>query len=403
MKIYTALPKPFLARKYPDDHFFSRDMGLTCLTLRELGYESMVVMPDGPDAKKHPDVIRTTLAAMETPEFWRKLGVHAVILWSWAAPRYTPVARAIKTSGAKLLLRCDNGGPYSQREKGVRRSFREHYLGQRYVERGAVIAGVAAAMKTPLFYIPAVFDNRVLEHMSFADVIYNETPDGALGLKHFLVRAGRGDIAARVQYLPHPIAPFSVIDPDAGGEIRKERRVFAVGRWDSHQKNARMCVRVLSEFLKANPDYEADLIGPGDWVVESFRKNMPESVQRRITVYGRMNNAEVRKHCARARIFFATSRSESFNIAAAEALSEGCTLVGGSHIASFRHFVSRNSGTLARRYTAKDLLAALWVEVEAWEQGARDPRQIVREWRMELAARAVTGRMVKSIDLGAHA
>ena len=112
MRILTATPKAFLTANESDSSFFSRDMGLTCRALREAGVESQVVMLEGPEARAHPDVIRGSRSDLESADWWARLNPDAVVLCAWAAPRYTPIARAIRESGAVLIARCDSGEPY---------------------------------------------------------------------------------------------------------------------------------------------------------------------------------------------------------------------------------------------------------------------------------------------------
>lgn len=385
MKIWTSTPKPFLTVNEPDNSFFSRDMGLTCYALREQGVESMVVMTDSPEAKKHPDIIRTSLEKMKDSEWWRGFHLDAVVLGAWAAPRYTPIARAIKKSGAKVIIRCDSGQPYSQWQKTLWRAFYDNYLGFRCRGREWGEAYILSLLKTAIFYLPAVYEKKVIEHMACADLILNETPEGVHYLKALLCCYGRMDIAARVRYVPHPVAE----NMGYSGSEKKEKRIIAVGRWDSYQKNAPLLMRSLVRTLMDNRDYEAHVFGSGERLLKKNLKDMPKDVASRIYIRGKVLNEVLQDEYQKSRIFFAPSRSESFNIAAAEALACGCSFVGSGHIFSFRNFVSKNSGTLARQYSLKGMSEALAVEIYSWEHRYYNCICAAEQWHAEVSCETI--------------
>jgi len=385
MKIFTATPRPFLTEKDPDSTFFSRDMGLTCYALRMAGVESQVVLLDGPDVKQHPDVTRASLSQMESAHWWEQFELDAVVLCAWVAPRYTPIARAIKESGAKLIVRCDSGEPYSQRQKNIRQAFYTHYLSSCYKGNGWAYAVGYSFLKTPVFYIPAVYENRVVEHLSYADLILNETPVGALLLKELLKKKGRPDIAARVRYVPHPIANGA----EYSAEIEKERRIIAVGRWDNYQKNASLLVRSLEKVLALQPAYHAYLFGGGEDVLRKLIRRLPENIRARINIRGNVDHGELIREYQRSRILFMPSRSEACSVAAEEALACGCSVAGSKHIFCLQNFISKNSGTLASEYSVKGMVSALTAEISKWEGSMFSVEQSARLWKEEVSASAV--------------
>lgn len=396
MRILTATPKVFLTVHETDSSFFSRDMGLTCRALREAGCESRVVMPEGPEARAHPDVIRGSMSDLESADWWARLNPDAVVLCAWAAPRYTPVARAIRESGALLIARCDSGEPFSQWQKTLRQSFRTHYLAARYEGRSWAWACGYSLLKTPLFYLPFLYDHRVVEHLAQAHLILSETPDIARSLGEFLRGKGRPELAGRVRCVPHPIMDGAGIS----GEAVKLRRILSVGRWDHYSKNAPLLIRSLGRVLALRSDYEAHLYGGGDDVLRALVRRLPEAVRSRIVVRGRVDHEVLLSEYRNGRIFFAPSRSESFNMSAAEALCAGCSVVGSGHISSFRYFASKNSGTPAARYTVASMAEALDAEIEHWETGGRDPAEIGRLWREEVCSTSVAARILEAVQAG---
>src|SRR5690606_19663012 len=104
-------------------------------------------------------------------------------------------------------------------------------------------------------------------------------------------------------------------------------------RWESHQKNFPLMLKVLNGVLQQHPDWTALLLG-------TLPRNGAKALSRlgdvaeRIVLGGSRPHAKVCEELSRSRIFVMTSRTESFGIAAAEALCCGTSVVGPAHIAS---------------------------------------------------------------------
>lgn len=394
MKIFTATPMAVLNESDQDYNFFCRDMGLTCYALREQGVESQVVLLDFPRAKKHPDILRATLQDMENAQWWKSLGLDAVVLGAWAAPRYTAIARAVKNSGTRLMVRCDSGGPYSQWQMTPAQVLYVNHLGPKYRGHGTPYAWLSSLARSLAGYIPAYYEKKVLEHMAYADVIMNETPEGVRCLKELLCRYGQIEVAARVQYVPHPVRKEMTCRPG----LPKQKRIIAVGRWQSYQKNTPLLIQSLFRALNEHPDYEAHIFGSGTAELQALVAKASGTIKNRICIRGKIPNEELVKEYQASRIFFAPSRSESFNIAAAEALSCGCSFAGSGHIFSFRNFVSKNTGTLARKYAVESMAQALSVEIVAWDLGLRNPSDSAAQWAGEVGQSAVAGRILSALS-----
>lgn len=398
MKIFTATPKAFLTNRCSDDSFFSRDMGLTCCALQKAGVESKVVLLDGPDVKPHPDIIRASLEQMESVAWWKQFNLDAVVLCAWVAPRYTPIAKAIKESGAKLIVRCDSGEPYSQWQKTVWQSFYSHYLFARYAGKGWAPACGISLLRTPLFYVPAVYENRVLKHLAQADLILNETPEGVRLLNELLKKKGRADIATKVRYVLHPITDDAGYD----GAVEKKKWIVAVGRWDNYQKNAPLLIQTLGKVLAEHPDYEAHLFGGGESTLRKLTQRLPANIQSRMVIRGIVGHAALIHEYQKSRILFMPSRSEGCAVAAEEALTCGCSVVGGARLLCMLNFASKNSGTLAHTYNIRSMADALRAEVSAWEGGARVPVRISQMWRREMDTATLSSTILNSGEPHGH-
>jgi glycosyltransferase involved in cell wall biosynthesis len=394
MKIYTATPMAVLDETDQDSNFFSRDMGLTCHGLQAAGVESKVVLLDFPGAKQHPDMIRATLVQMEDAQFWRSLELDAVVLGAWAAPKYTSIARAIKGGGAKLIIRCDSGAAYDAWQKSLKENMYRCYLSRRYKGAGFISSCLFSASVAGLFYVPAFYTKKVVEHMSCADLIMNETPEGVRYLKALLCRYGLTGIAARVKCVLHPVAAVGGYDE----RVTKEQRIIAVGRWDNYQKNTPMLIESLAKVLEKYPDCEAHIFGSGGDVLDRLCRRLPEAVRSRIHIGGQILNSDLETEYQKSRILFMPSRTEGSSVAAEEALCFGCSVVGSSHIFCMRNFVSKNSGTLARKYSVDGMVEALSCEINAWELGLRNAGQIAAGWGQEVCLDAVVRNIMSAVD-----
>jgi glycosyltransferase involved in cell wall biosynthesis len=390
VRIYTATPLAVLSETDLDYNFFCRDMGLICHGLREQGVESQVVLLDFPGAKKHPDIIRATLQQMVDQQWWKQFNLDAVVLGAWAAPKYTPIAKAIKEAGAKVIVRCDYGDCYSQWQGSLWWPWYRNYLYSRYEGQGFFYACLFSALKTTAFYIPAVYEKKVVEHLSYADLIMNETPESTRFLKAFLSRYRRADLAARVIYVLHPVSG----EMGYSGAAEKERRIIAVGRWDHYSKNASLLIKTIRKVLSAHDGYEVHIFGGGGTMLEKELASVPEAVRRRVHIRGKLPNRELVAEYQKSQILFMPSRSEGASVAATEALACGCSIVGRTQIFSMRNFVSKNSGTLARRYSVRGMSEALSIEINTWAEGLRDPAGFAVQWEAEVSQRAIARTII---------
>ena len=85
-KIYCCTPVAFIA---DESTFFIRDTGLVSRSMRNDGAESKVIMPlPYYEEDLRDEILRTEYKNLESAAWWRSLQLDAVILYSWAYPRY---------------------------------------------------------------------------------------------------------------------------------------------------------------------------------------------------------------------------------------------------------------------------------------------------------------------------
>jgi len=159
---------------------------------------------------------------------------------------------------------------------------------------------------------------RLRKTLRLLPCILVETPHATALWKSLASRLGADP--EKIHCVPHPIQTDTFkFDP----AIPKKNQIISVGRWDSYQKNLPLLLKTLRYFLDKNPSWTSLVIGSG---------LHPKSPHPRITFFPSLLPPDLARHMQESKIFFSSSRYESFGLAAAEASACGCTVVGPSMI-----------------------------------------------------------------------
>lgn len=382
----TAIPLPYAE----DGGFWDRDAGLACLGLRELGVDAKFVALGMPQESEQPPLIIATIEQMCDANWWRSRQVEGVFIYSWGAPRYEPIARAIRKAGIKLVVHLDSDGCLSPRV-----SLSEHLI-HSFIDFREVhtpwVAAIKALTKSLLFWgWPGAYDLRMQEHVGHADLITTTSPLACARLAKLFLHFRRPDLVARLRQISSPVltdCQYSAAQP-------KQRQIVAVGRWQTYVKDAPRLVAVLKAALPAAADYRAVIVGSGAEVVRDLVAKLAPDIEPLVSVRGYVPHAEMVPIYQQSQIILVSSRSESFHLASAEALCCGASVVGPACIASMHWFVSTASGSLASRRTTRGLAVALLGEIQKWRDGERDPQAISTEWRRRVTAPAVAAAILR--------
>ncbi|MEO7098020.1 MAG: glycosyltransferase family 4 protein [Luteolibacter sp.] len=392
MKVYTCTPVRFRG----DYTFFSRDSGLFSVGLNQLGIESLAIMPgpamDGDDSL----LIRTEYSNLESETWWRSLNLDGLILYSWAAPHYNPIAKAIRAAGIPFLVNMDTSGLLSPLTS-PRDWLREAHV-RLLAENPGLIGKASAIAKAVIEMIAHPVAKRRLEHYEAATLVAAATPHGARWIPNEAIRLGRAELASKFIYLPHPQLPFFNYDGTP-----KEALVLTVGRWhraDWPQKNPQILLETYRRFLTAKPDWKGMIVGAGaPDLARLLHCEYPE-IADRLQFIDYVKPDALPDLYRRARIGFWTSRWEGQQGTGAQALCCGCSVVSASSAQNncFRHYVTRESGRLASRNTPDALTDELVLEANAWEAGERSPERIGRIWCEEFHASEVARRALELLE-----
>lgn len=381
MRWFTCTPVAFGGG--PD--FFARDSGLLCRGFREIGVESMAVMPGDRKAEDEHDLIRTDYMNLESSDWWRGHQLDGVVLYAWGSPRYRFVAKAIHDAGIVLVLNQDHGGLVSPLA-GLKGWFQDQWNLSGGVARfvGKVIKG--------LTYGLAITDPRRAEHLSYGDAIACVSPESAQSYAKLCRWYGGKVMADKVQVVPHPVDHrFCHV------EAPKKRQLVCVGRWDDTiQKRPCFMMKVIDHLLQVDLRVTISIVGETTATMDAWHQRLSQEQQERVLFHGKMLPEELVAIYQQSQVFYSPSAYESFGIAAAESLCCGCSVVASQSVSmsAFSWFVSENSGTLATGNCVQDHVSAIEEELSRWEQGMRDASEMSRVWRERLHAARVAEKVL---------
>jgi len=367
-----------------------RDAGLVALGMRSLGIDAQFVARGEGTGPKDRPLILATLAQMGDAAWWRQWKLEGVALYAWGVPRYTPIARAIKTAGCKLALVLDNDGVVSPRVWASRYLVRQYYVEAE--ERPRLLAAILAAAKTALAAIPARHAGRV-QHLELADAMVLPSPLAKERFCRFLESQGRTDLIKKVHFAPYAVVPEMTWQPG----MKRERAIIAVGRWQTVVKNAPLLVAALARALKARPAWRARVLGNGGDIVKRLIAATPGADALAIEVPGAVPHDRLPDFYRKSAIMLTTSFYESFHIASAEALCCGCSVVGDARIPSMPYMAGSVSGTVYSIPTTGNVADALLTEMDSWDSGDRNPDHIGAWWTARLHPDRVAERILSTV------
>lgn len=380
-KWITCFPVAF---RGDEQTFFRRDAGLCCRTLQRLGAQASVVMPE-PLWDDSNDLIRVPYARLSDPEFWRSQAADAVILYSWAEPKYTPIAEAIYRSGTRLYLNVDTGGLFSlfvEPSAYIRGIFAlecgRHGRAKGLVRAAVRLAGSLVRIDRHLSRI---------RHLAMAHAVGVPSPIAAERIRKYALFFGRKDVARKTHFVSHPVNPSMCYSG-----VKKQETVVAVGRWNDHaQKRPELLIDVAVKVLREHLAVRFVLAGSGaaECAVEIARR-VPEA-QERVSGYERLEHERLCELLNSAQVSLCTSRYESFHIASGEALLCGCSIVAPSspHLPSLPYFVESGRFGAVCSDTPANIADAVISELAEWKSGRRNAVEIAGVWRKRIAADAV--------------
>ena len=267
-----------------------------------------------------PPVLWVSQQDIRDPLWWQSHKPGLVILGLWTRPKYDPIRRAALSATPHVVERADSDGmrtascgllTYAQRRFDYFRD-RAYRWPSLLSIPASILYSFASIIATPWI------ETRLAHTLKLLPAVAVETSH-ATALWKSLARH-LGSNPEKIHHVPHPIqTDIFKLAP----AIQKKNQIISVGRWESYQKNLPLLLKTLHAFLDKNPSWSSLIIGSG----------LPaKSPHPRITLLAPTLPAQLACHMQESKIFFFSSRYESFGLAAAEASACGCTVVGPSNI-----------------------------------------------------------------------
>lgn len=360
------------------------------------GIESKAVMPGPPMPDDDPRLIRADYNDLSKAGWWKAQEADAVVFFSWAMPQYTPIARAIKAGGSKLLVFLDSAGFWSPWSNGTQWFKAQWNACIR--KRGLLMGPLRYAASIGRSFVPDAFDRPRLEHMDLADVVTVTSPLVLERTKRYARVYGFRALEDKIYRLPLPVSTHMRY---AGQQKRKQ--VICVARWlpqDWPEKGPKLLLASLDAFLEKRPDYEAVVIGRGASALRStpfFPRNL---ACRNLQLLDYLPNKEIASFLAESSISLCSSFHESYHIASFEAACCGCSVVAlQSPDLPALQFLADTNGTLAHKETPKAFSDALVKEASKWDGGLRNPSIISQQWQAEAHTDKVAAAEIALLDL----
>jgi glycosyltransferase involved in cell wall biosynthesis len=360
------------------------------------GVDSFAVMPLPAQDGDEEDLIRAPVEQLQDASWWRSHSADAVVFYSWAMPEYAPVSRAIKASGAKLLLYLDASGLWNPWSDG-KDWFRAYWIFNTRTH-GRLWGPTRFLLGALRQSIPATLAKPRLEHMALADVIGTGSPGALARTKRYAETFGFGHITDRMVLSPPPIPVHFRYESE-----EKKKRVICVARWlklDRAQKNPAMLLASLVLFLSRRPDYEAVVVGRGANDLRRTKFYPAELKGLSVRFIEAIPNTELTTLYKESRISFCSSYHESFHLASFEAACCGCSIVAlDSPDLPALQWLAASDGTLAHEAKPESFATALLAEAAKWENGHRSAKDISHRWSSELHADKAAARVLRQLAL----
>ena len=353
-----------------------KDPGLIPLGLRERGWEVELHAPAVVGDWPIP-VHEAPLRDLGDPAYWAGRGLDAAIVTTFLS--HGAIVRALREAGVRVIAKGDTQGLLSPR------AFPSESLVEAVWHGGGPVFRTRALVSWVLRAGPlhGAQLREVRDVVDASDVCTVETEPARRRVVHLLERAGAPGLARRVHTVLTPIRTAFTRGPVPP---ERERLVVAIGRWDDPLKNARLMARALRRYLASHPDQRATVVGT------AAERRFRDRAGGRLTVLEHAEQDELVALLRRARIVAASSRIESFSLAAHEGLASGCSVAAPPlspflQMAEFGPYASIQDGR-----GPQALADAIAAEARAWDAGERDPVEIAAFWRGLVDVDAVARR-----------
>lgn len=348
-----------------------KDPGVIACSLRDLGNQVKIYTFNS-DSKNFDGLEIKTISKKESKnsEFWRKEGAELIFVYSWLSIRFSKIIESLRLANKKIILKLDSDGHLiSPLKPTYLRTF-----GRSNSPYQILIFVLRLIQWRFLFKI---IDQKKIKQLSLCDAAIIESPKALANLEESLRYQKREELISKINFVADPIN--NTIINNTNNDFNKENIIICIGRWDDKQKNKNGLIKTLKK---------ADL---NNWkliIVGCGAKNIENKLQKKINniqSFESLPHDSIGSYLNKSKIFFAPSNYESFNLAAAESLCQGCSLAG-TPLESFYYFINNGRfGTLANNFTTSEITRALNHEIKKWNNNEHNPKEISKYWSSQLS------------------
>lgn len=354
-----------------------RDIGALANGLRQLGERvDFFVLDDRTDIQD-PGVQLTGHRQLSDPNWWRAQG-RGIFLTTFGTSLMQPLYQAARQAGWEVWARmdCDGiPGPDGNNRKYLTGQIVVHIDRRRrqHCDLSGTLAGTleGALRAAGGLILASRVRQRLFTSYNLIDRMLVET-DIALHLfTEYFGKHNRADLASRVCPVPPAIAETF--------NLKKElpkRGVIAVGQWFRWQKNFPLLIRTIAETRSLDPELEWIVVGNGAHYVQERLQGSHLGPASKVRFYPHTDPHELADLYLSARIIFYSSRQEGFPNTLCEALCCGASVVAPQGIQAFDFSANKCWGTT---YRSAEASAAVFAELENWQQGRRNAKHISYE------------------------
>ena len=303
--------------------FWHRDLGLLTKAFRSLGHDAWLVVHPG---FKSPSKIKNSTAKtsviwaspndVRNPAWWQSHKPNLIILGLWTRPKYDPIRRAALSATPHVIERADSDGmrtascglsAYARRRYDYFRDCSSSWPGW------LSIPAAGFYVFTQILLSPWI-EYRLKKTLKLIPCLTLETPQSLRRWQDLARRIGADP--TRMRFVPNAVQTHFF---HTKSSVHKKNQTVSVGRWESYQKNLPALRQRLNTYLEDHPNWLSWVVGSG----------LPaQSDHPRIRYLPPLSPKKLARLMQESKVFLFSSRYESFCLAAAEAMSCGCKVLG---------------------------------------------------------------------------
>ena len=320
--------------------------------------------------------------AISKPEYWSTAGFDGALMFTWH--RMKNVFLAMRSVGMRAIAIGDSDGLVSLRAHPW--DTLRYKISEQKNYRHKI--GAAKLWLSNWLFRGLAHDLELIAATEAAHIFGLPNVGGVEQFRRFLVNCGARVAANKLAAIPYPVAEAFCTEPI---KTPKVNRVIAVGRWDSYQKNAPLLAATLERLTRYGCNTEFLIVGNGaEAAFSSVAKLNPN-----IHLLGIQPKEQIVKLMSDSRFVIIPSRWESGPIVANEMLALGGSIVG-TPIPTLIGLVEESRfGRVSIKHIADSLASAVVAELEAWDQGRRNPLAIAEKWRQKVSPNSVAKRIIE--------